>query len=579
MAAQAAQGLVLDRTPRELLSLVWGFTVHLRREWGLALRAALLMALITGIALVGPWIHRAVIDEALMKRDAPFLWQLLAILLVLALAQFGLSFLRTMVLLRLRLKILFLVRRDVMEHLQFLPLGFHRATNPGYLMVRLGSDVERLAPLFGDSLLGVLQNTLLIIFGIPLVFYINYGLALMVLGLVPFYLLNHYLFARRTRRLAAENQELWARVWGRVEENLSIITSVKLFGRELYETIRFMRVAKQAVRHQVRLTVVQALGALMTQMFTGLGPIVVLAYAGTQIIAGHMTLGDLVAFSVYMGLLVGPVRSVFQYGLGVQGALASLERVYDILDREREIGPEDRDLDPLEGFEGRIELRGVSFSYRPAQPVLRGVDLTLAPGQAVALQGANGSGKTTIVNLIVGLHAPSEGVILLDGRPMTAVSKRALRRKIGVVSRDNFFFCGSIRENIAYGRAGATDEEIERAARLARVTDFCEEFPLGLDSHLGERGDELSRGQLQRVALARTLLRDPAVLILDEGTTSIDRSSRELIHKTLEGFSGQKTLIVISHEDDWPALDQAYVLEDGQLQARPSDAGQDGPGD
>ena len=560
----------MARSGSELFRLALRFSSRLRREWPLALRASLAMVLITAVALATPWVHKKIVDDALLRRDASVFWPLLLLLVVLALAQLLLGLLRSYDLMRLRVKILFRVRADFVERLEFLPLEYYRSVNPGYVMARLGSDVERLVPLFGDALLGVLQNTLLVLAGIPLVFYLSPGLALLVACLVPFYLLNHWFFAGRIRRVSAENQELFAKVWARLEENLTIITSVKLFGRELREAIRYVRASKVASRHQVRLALVQAAAGLCTDVFTSLGPIAVLAYAGARIIGGAMTLGELIAFSVYMGMLIGPVRSLFQYGLGIQGALASLERVYDVLDLAPEPGLRDEGLDELRGFTGRIAFRDVRFAYRPGEPVLDGLTLEIAPGEAIVLEGANGSGKTTLVNLLVGLLRPSGGEILLDGRPLARVSLRALRRKVGVVSRDNFFFNASIRENIAYGRRGATGDEILRAADLARVTEFASELPDGLDSSLGERGDRLSRGQLQRVALARALVRDPVVLVLDEGTASIDRRSKELIQRALEDFHGKKTVIYITHEDPLPAHDRAYVLENGRIRPRPA---------
>lgn len=561
---------------RELVPLLKRFARYPLRERWLLARTLLIMLLITATALAAPWVHRAIIDDALLARDAPLLWSLVGVLLVLVAARFALSFLRALELMRLRIKILYRVRRDVVEHLQFLPLAFHRRTSPGYLLARIGSDIEQLAPLFGDSLLGLAQNVLLIVFGVPLVFLLDWKLALFVLALVPLYLLNHYAFAGPIRRLSGENQERWARVWARIEENLLIIPSVKLFGRELFETLRYLRAARAAVRGQVRLTLVQTAGALTTEVFTGLGPIAVLAFAGAQIIRGAMSLGDLIAFSVYMGMLIGPVRSVFSYGLGVQGALASLERVYDLLDRPREISADDGAKERLEGCRGAIEVRGLCFAYEEGAPVLEGLDLRVEPGELVVLEGANGSGKTTLVALLVGLLEPQAGEVRIDGVPLGEVSKRALRERVGVVFRDNFFFNASIRENIAYGRAGASDEAVEAAAGLARVTDFAAGLPEGLDTPLGERGEGLSRGQLQRVALARTLLRDPAVLVLDEGTTSIDRSSRALIQRSVERFRGQKTVIVISHEDTWQRADRTFVLEGGRLRERSTPAGAGG---
>jgi ABC-type multidrug transport system fused ATPase/permease subunit len=548
------------------------FFTYIRRYWGLALKGGLTMGAVTALSLAIPMISKFIMDDALLKKDAVLLFKLIGLWFGAEVVRLGLGYLQSYYLLIFRIRTLFDVRFDLFQHVQRLPLEYFHRIKPGYLASRIFQDVGRLAPILGDNLLLVIQNLLMFLVGIGIVYWLNPRLALLVTLLGPLYLLNHRFFARRIREYSRMDQENWAKVLGGLHENLVSIETVKLFGREVREAIKYLRTSRRAIRHSIRFGLFSNLGRLTVSLFFKCGPLLYLAYAGWLIVQGRMTLGDLMAFSVYMGLLFGPIRGVFQFWLGAQAGVAALERIYEILDRPTEFRADDREKEALPDFAGGIAMRDLSFRYAPEGPaIFQDASMEIRPGEVVLLVGGNGSGKTTLVNLILGFFEPGGGEILFDGRPSRDVSKAALRKRIGVVSRDSFFFNASIRENVAYGKRGATEEELWRALEGARAVEFVRELPRGIETPLGEKGAGLSRGQLQRIALARVLLKDPVLLILDEGTASIDQRSLGLIWETLGTLKGRKTIVVISHDQPAPpGVSAVFELVDGRIRRRPA---------
>jgi len=554
---------IVVRAMRTFVRLL-GFLRPYRRG---ALLSVALAALAIGATVAIPWLTGRAID-AIRGNDRGEL-ELLALLIAgAAVLRLALSVARRLVAGRVSLGVEYDLRNRVYAHLQSLELAFFDTQQTGQLMSRATVDLQSVRFFLGYGLVFIAQSALTILLAAVAMLALEPGLGALALAPVPFVVLVAWRYGRRSRPLLQEVQQRIAELTADVEENVSGVRVVKAFAAEERQLTRFRHSVARVFDESMRSTRLRAFYNPFIGFLPNLGLAVVLVVGGRRVIGGTLSLGEFTAFYAYLLMLIGPMRQL-GVALGLaQRATASGARLFELLDRPSELRSPARPR-PLPAGAGRVELRGVTFAYPHGPPALRGVDFVVEAGTTVALVGATGSGKTTLVQLLPRLYDVTEGAVLLDGVDVRELDLVALRTAIAVVTDDPFLFSASVHENIAYGRPDATREEVERAAERAQAAGFVAELPDGYDTRVGERGLTLSGGQRQRIAIARALLADPRVLVLDDATSSVDASTEGAIKAALREVMAGRTTFVIAHRLSTIALaDDVVVLEGGRIAAR-----------
>jgi ABC-type multidrug transport system fused ATPase/permease subunit len=529
--------------------------------------AALAMAATVAI----PWLTGSAVD-AITRDDRAELRTLVIAIGAVALVRVLLSVARRLVAGRVSLGVEVDLRDVVYSHLQSLELGYFATAQTGQLMSRATSDLQSVRFFLGYGLIFIVQSALTILLAAAAMLALQPGLGALALLPVPFVVLVAARYGKRSRPSLQEVQQRIAELTADVEENVSGVRVVKAFAAEPRRLERFRGSVTRVFDQSMDATRLRAFYNPFIGFLPNLGLAVILLVGGRQVVDGTLTLGEFTAFYAYLLMLIAPMRQLgIALGLA-QRATASGARLFELLDREpRLVAPEG--APPLPAGRGRVELRGVTFSYEGATPSLRDVDLVVEAGTTVALVGGTGSGKSTLVRLIARLYDPSAGSVTVDGADVRSVDLGSLRRSIAVVDDDPFLFSASVAENIAYGRPEASRREIERAAERAQAAGFIAELPDGYDTRVGERGLTLSGGQRQRLAIARALLVDPRILVLDDATSSVDATTEQAIKVALREVMAGRTTFVIAHRLSTIALaDDIVVLEGGRVAARGSHA-------
>lgn len=465
--------------------------------------------------------------------------------------------------------IAFDLRNDIYTKIQRLSFSYHDRNRTGQLMIRATDDVERLRVFIGQGLLLALQALILLVGTLVILLMTNVRLTLVVLPILPIALVIFMLFGIIAQPLFVEVQKRLSRVNNTLQENLAGLKVVKAFTSEKREQKRFHEGIDSLLNQRVKVSRIFSFLFPFIFLIANLGQAAVLYFGGRQIINGTLTLGEWQKFSLYLVYVFLPMGQLgFIISLMAQ-ASASADRIFEILDAKNDVENKPGAID-LGEVEGRVEFRDVTFRYfSGSEAVLTNINLKAEPGDTVALLGATGSGKSTIINLIPRFYDVSEGQVLIDDLDVRDVTLESLRQKIGIVLQETVLFSGTIRDNIAYGRPDATQDEIEAAARAAAAHDFIATFPDGYDTAVGERGTTLSGGQKQRIAIARALLLDPHILILDDSTSNVDLNTEFEIQKALDRLMEGRTSFVIAQRISTVLnADLILVLEKGQIVAR-----------
>ncbi len=537
-------------------------------------RGAVASLVLAGLAMAAtvaiPWLTGRAVDQ-ITERDRDGLTTLVVVIAGLALLRVGLSVARRLVAGRVSLGVEVDLRNIVYAHLQSLELGFFATRQTGQLMSRATVDLQSVRFFLGYGLVFIAQSALTILLAAVAMLALDPLLGALALAPVPFVVLVAARYGRRSRPSLQEVQQRIAELTADVEENVSGVRVVKAFAAEPRQLERFRGSVARVFGQSMHATRLRAFYNPYIGFLPNLGLAVILLVGGRQVVDGTLTLGDFTAFYAYLLMLIGPMRQLgIALGLA-QRATASGARLFELLDREPQLVAPD-DAPPLPPGRGRVELRDVTFSYAGAAPSLRDVSLVVEPGTTVALVGATGSGKSTLVRLISRLYDPDTGSVLVDGADLRTVDLVSLRREIAVVDDDPFLFSATVHDNIAYGRGGrgrVSRAEVERAAERAQAAGFIAELPDGYDTRVGERGLTLSGGQRQRLAIARALLVDPRILVLDDATSSVDASTEQAIKEALREVMAGRTTFVIAHRLSTIALaDDIVVLEGGRIVAR-----------
>ncbi len=460
-------------------------------------------------------------------------------------------------------------RNDLFAKIQHLSFSYHDRNQTGQLMIRATDDVEKVRVFIGQGLLFALQAVVLLVGALVLLGITNWSLTLYVLPILPIALLLFMLFGAVSQPLFGKVQAKLSALNTILQENLAGIKVVKAFAREGVEQRRFSSAADELMQQQITLARIFSFLFPFIFLIANLGQVVVIYFGGRQIIGNTLTIGEWQKFSLYLILVFFPIGQLGFIISQMSQASASATRIFEILDAKNEV-TDKLNAQPLPSIQGRVVFQDVTFRYfNSSDPVLSEVTLEANPGETVALLGATGSGKTTIINLIPRFYDVSAGKVLIDGHDVREVQLESLRRQIGIVLQETNLFTGTIRDNIAFGRPDATDEEIIAAAKAAAAHDFITSFPQGYNTPVGERGATLSGGQKQRVAIARALLLDPRILILDDSTSSVDVATEVHIQRALDRLMQGRTSFVIAQRISTVLnADQILVLDKGQIVAR-----------
>jgi ABC-type multidrug transport system fused ATPase/permease subunit len=558
------------RTYRRLL----GFLRPYRRQlWGSLVFAWAAM----GMTVLIPWlVGRAV--NAIQSHDKPDLLPLALAIVGAAVLRLGLTVVRRVVAGKVSLAVEFDLRQRFYAHLQRLELGFFDSQQTGQLMSRATVDLQSIRFFLGYGLIMITQNLLTITLACAVMIAINPLLALVALAPAPFVVYTASRYNRVTRPAAQEVQQRIAELTAEAEENISGIRIVKAFAREEHQLHRFRRAVDRVFDQSIYTTRLQATFSPLIGLLPQMGIALVLLIGGREVISGSLSLGSFTAFYTYVAMLAGPMRMLGMTLGMAQRAIASGNRLFEILDREPRIeSPPGAPGLPAGG--GRVELRDVTLRYdssgisasdidhtpgrSKSDAALAGIDLEVAAGSTVALVGPSGSGKTSLVALVARLYDPSEGSVLVDGTDVRGVDVISLRSEVAFVADDSFLFSATVADNIAYARPTASRDEIEVAARRAQADEFIRDLPGGYETVVGERGLTLSGGQRQRLAIARALVADPRILILDDATSSVDATTEAAIKEGLREAMAGRTTFIIAHRLSTVSLADEIVVMDG----------------
>jgi len=460
------------------------------------------------------------------------------------------------------------MRKRVQARIMHLPVRYFDSTQTGVLVSRIMSDAEGIRNLVGTGLVQLVGGLVTAVMGLGVLFWLNWHLTVItILVLAAFGGGMAYAF-RTLRPLFRERGKINAEVTGRLTEALGGIRVVKSYTAEKREEIVFTKGAHRLFRNIAKaMTGVSATTAGST-VIVGIVGVLMISLGGRAIIAGEMTLGELIMYIFFIGLVAAPLVSIASIGTQITEAFAGLDRIREILDMSTEV-EEDESREPVERLAGDVGFDDVWFEYNPGQPVLRGVSFHARQGTTTALVGSSGSGKSTLISIVMAFNRPTKGRVIVDGQDLSDLRLMDYRSQLASVLQENFLFDGTITDNVGYARPGATRDEIVEACRIAHCDEFISQFPQGYDTVVGERGIKLSGGQRQRVSIARAILANPRILILDEATSSLDSESEQMIQDGLRNLRAGRTTFVIAHRlSTIRSADQILVLEEGQVVER-----------
>jgi len=542
-------------------------TLIVARRGRLALGLALM--LVNRLAgLILPATSKYLIDDVIGKRRADLLVPLALAAGAATMVQAVTSFALSQVLGVAAQRAITDMRRRVEAHVARLPVGYFDSTKSGVLISRIMTDAEGIRNLVGNGLVQLIGSLVTAVLALAYLFYLNWVLTCVnIIALGSFGAAMAIAF-NRLRPLFRDRGKINAEVTGRLNETLGGIRIVKTYTAEKREELVFTKGVHRLFRNVAKsITGVSAITTFSTAIIGVIGVIMIIV-GGRSILAGHMTIGDFLYYILFTGLLAAPVVQIASIGTQISEAFAGLDRIRELMQMSTE-DEEDATRAPLADIDGEIAFEDVTFEYNAGVPVLKQVSFRAPAGTTTALVGSSGSGKSTLISLVMAFNRPLSGRIFVDGHDLSTVRLRDYRSQLGVVLQDNFLFDGSIAENIRYGSPDATLDAIKHVSRIAHADEFIEKFDQGYDTIVGERGVKLSGGQRQRVSIARAILADPRILVLDEATSSLDSESEALIQDGLKSLRHGRTTFVIAHRlSTIRSADQILVLEHGEIVER-----------
>jgi ATP-binding cassette subfamily B protein len=457
------------------------------------------------------------------------------------------------------------LRRTLYSHIQRMSLAYHDQKRTGDLISRVTSDIDAIQSFIASGLLGALVNSLTLIGMVGIMFYLDWRFTLVALSVAPLLFLVIFTYTRRIKKASREVRKKEGEIVSVIEEVLSSIRVVKAFAREDYEQRRLEGESLESVELALRARSLKAKLVPLVEIIVAVGTCLVLWFGGKMVMNGNLSAGSLVVFILYLGKMYKPMQELSKMTDTYSKAAVGYERIMEVLETDGEVKdlPGARRAPPLKG---RIEFERVNFSYQPESPILRDVSSRIEPGQVAALVGPTGAGKTTLISLIPRFYDPTSGVVKIDGYDIRTFKQKSLRQQISIVLQDTLLFHAPIWDNIAYGKPDASRDEIFRAAELANAHEFIEKLPDGYTTMVGERGVTLSGGQRQRIAIARAIIRDSPILLLDEPSSGLDAAAEKLVFEALDRLMVGKTCVVIAHRlSTIQRADVIFVVKDGTI--------------
>jgi ABC-type multidrug transport system fused ATPase/permease subunit len=548
-----------------VLPLVWELV---RPRRGLLAAGFVLMAINRVASLVLPYSTRYLIDSVIIKRNVHLLKPLVLGVLLATLIQGITSFSLTQLLSKAAQRLIAELRQKVQAHIGRLSVSFHDSTKSGVLVSRIMTDVEGVRNLIGTGLVDLVGGLLTAGIALVVLFRISALMTVLAFGFLLCFGLALKKAFQTIRPIFRDRGKITAEVTGRLTESLGGVRVIKGYHAEDREERVFSIGVMRLLDNVMRTLTASSIMGLSASVLLGVVGAVIMYVGAKQILAGSLTIGGFFTYTLFMGFLIAPIMQIVQIGTQITEALAGLERTHEILKETAE------DSDPrravtLPAIEGNIDFEAVRFSYDGVRTVLNDVSFHAAPGTVTALVGSSGSGKSTTIGLISAFYVPTRGKVLVDGIDLSTVRLDSYRTQLGVVLQESFLFDGTIRENVAFSRPDASEEAVMRACRIARVDEFAESFVDKYNTIVGERGVKLSGGQRQRISIARAILAEPRILILDEATSSLDSESEQMIQQGLSYLMQGRTTFVIAHRlSTIRRADQILVVEQGQIVER-----------
>ena len=524
------------------------------------------MILVSLSNLVVPWIIKDVIDQVLENKDLGMLYIIIVVILatffIRALTTFGHRYLMGYI----GQAVIMDIRNALYHHLQRLSIAYYDRRRTGDIMSNLTNDISALQTAIVTDFITLVQESAIFIGSFGSMIYLQWKLTVLCLIIVPFVSYVIKFFGKKLHNSGKDVQETLADVTSILQETIQGVRIVRSFNRGAYEEKRFRKINKLSFTAAVRAIRQQSQMTPFVEFLAAIAVCAIIWYGGVSVIDGVMSTGELIAFLIYAINLANPTRRVAESVGNIQKSLAAADRVFSILDEQPEIQNRE-DAKDIEVKAGCVEARHVSFYYEAGNPVLTDLNFVAEPGQTIALVGPSGSGKTTIANLLPRFYDVTGGGFYIDGIDIRESTISSLREHIGLVPQDTLLFNTTIRENILYGRLDATDEEVWRAVKAANAEKFIRGLPNGIETKVGDRGLVLSGGQRQRIAIARAILKDPAILILDEATSALDTESEKIVQDALEKLMVGRTSFVIAHRlSTVKNADQIFVLNNGHIE-------------
>ena len=527
------------RKLRQLLAL-------LRPYRGRVALMFLALILATAAALVPPYLAGRAIDDGIKSGDTGALTVILIAFVAAALIYWGATYVQTFLVNWIGQRALQDLRLRLFTHLQRLSISFYSRNRAGVVISRITNDVQALDQLVTDGIVTLFSSTLMLVGTAAILVFLDPGLALVTFLTFPVLLVGSVIFRIVSAGAYRLTREKIALVTAYLQETISGVRVVRAFGQEPRHKRRFAELNDENREANMRTVYLNAAYFPAVELLSAVATAVILVYGGNQVLEGTVTIGVLASFVFYLASFFDPIQALSQLYTTYQAGMAALDKIFDLLDEEPEISDRPGALE-LPQLRGEIRFEDVTFGYNGGAPALDGVTLDVPPGQTVALVGATGAGKSTLAKLVARFYDPNSGRVLVDGHDLRDVTERSLRSQLGVVPQEGYLFSGNIRDNIAFGRPGASEDDVEQAARAVGAHEFIERLQDGYDTEVGERGGHLSAGQRQLVAFARAAAADPRILILDEATSNVDVHTETQIEHGLRRLLAGRTAIVIAH--------------------------------
>ncbi|MCD6166139.1 hypothetical protein B5M50_02550 [candidate division KSB1 bacterium 4484_219] len=539
-------------------------SIYIKPYWSkmaLAMGTTLLLTL-TNIPV--PLLVKYLVDDVLAKGNWAGLNIVFFGIVLVFLVKGGLSFLLTYLITFLGQRLVLDLRRQIYRHLQRLSLSFYDRERTGKIISRIIDDVDLVQTLISNYIITIFTDVVTLGVILFIIFRMNWQLSLVCLSVLPFYVINYRMFIQKIKSASQRTREKMDEILGNLGEKLTGVSVIKAFGKEEHEIRLFQEQNLERFGLRMRQGVLNIYLSSTAGLISGLGTALALSFGGYQVFQGALTVGGLMAFYSYIGFLYNPAVRLSEVNSMIQQGVVSLNRIFEILDTMPDV--EDKASVILPRIKGRVQFKNVYFGYSPDQFILKNINLDVHPGQLIALVGHTGSGKTTIVNLIPRFYDPILGSVLVDGYDIRKVQLNSLRQQIGIVLQESVLFDGTIADNIRYGKLTATQEEIEKAAKTANIHDFIVSLPEGYQTKVGKDGLKLSVGEKQRIAIARAVIADPAILIMDEATSSLDSESEAQIQEALQRIMKERTSFVIAHRlSTIIEADLIVVMDNGEI--------------